>query len=107
MSAVDLRDFKVLFESIPDLYLVLDRDLRIAAASDGYLRATCTCREGMVGRHVSEVFRDNGRLRASFERVLRDGVPDVVELPRQELAARHWKATNTPIEGPDGRPAWI
>ena len=33
-------DFKALFESAPGLYLVLDPNLRIVAASDAYLQAT-------------------------------------------------------------------
>jgi PAS domain-containing protein len=33
-------DFQALFESGPGLYLVLDPDLRIVAASDAYLGAT-------------------------------------------------------------------
>lgn len=35
-------DFQVLFESVPGLYLVLDRHLNIIALSEAYLRATMT-----------------------------------------------------------------
>jgi PAS domain-containing protein len=45
-------DFRVLFESVPGLYLVLDPSLRIVAASDAYLRATLTRREEILGRDV-------------------------------------------------------
>ena len=40
-----MPDFRVLFESVPGLYLVLTPDLRIAAVSDAYLRATQIDRE--------------------------------------------------------------
>jgi PAS domain-containing protein len=39
-------DFRALFEAAPGLYLVLDRELDIVAASDAYLAATMTKREG-------------------------------------------------------------
>ncbi|HMC22483.1 MAG TPA: PAS domain-containing protein, partial [Thermoanaerobaculia bacterium] len=38
-------DFRAVFESVPDLYLVLDQDLRIVAVSNAYLEATMTRRE--------------------------------------------------------------
>jgi PAS domain-containing protein len=37
-------DFHALFESAPDLYLVLAPDLTIVAVSDAYCRATMTSR---------------------------------------------------------------
>ena len=52
-------DFQALFESAPDLYLVLDPELTIVAVSDAYLRATMTTRDGILGRHLFEVFPDN------------------------------------------------
>ena len=52
-------DFKVMFESAPGLYMVLDPNLRIVTASDAYLRATMTRRSDIVGQNVFEVFPDN------------------------------------------------
>ena len=49
-------DFKVLFESIPGLYLVLAQDLRIVAVSDAYARATRTRREDILGKGIFEIF---------------------------------------------------
>src|SRR6185437_15590459 len=43
-------DYRALFESAPGLYLVLNPDLVIVAASDAYLHATKTSRDGIVGR---------------------------------------------------------
>jgi PAS domain-containing protein len=59
--SIDRRtpDFRQLFESVPGLYLILTPDLRIVAASDAYLRATMTRREGIVGRGLFDVFPDN------------------------------------------------
>jgi len=58
-DAVVTPDFKTLFESMPGLYLVLDPNLRIVAATDAYLQATITRRAEIVGRSVFEVFPDN------------------------------------------------
>ena len=52
-------DFRRLFESAPDLYLVMAPDMKIVAASDAYLRATMVKREEILGRTILEVFPDN------------------------------------------------
>jgi PAS domain-containing protein len=57
-------DFRALFESVPGLYLVLDADLRIVAASDAYLAATMTRRAAILGRGIFDVFPDNPTTRA-------------------------------------------
>lgn len=43
-EALPAQEFKTLFERAPSLYLVLDPELRIVAASDAYLEATKTRR---------------------------------------------------------------
>jgi len=52
-------DFRALFESAPGLYLVLDPEFTIVAASDAYLAATMTKRDEIVGRGIFDVFPDN------------------------------------------------
>src|ERR1035438_2476084 len=52
-------NFETLFAAVPGLYMVLDPNLRVVAASDAYLQATMTRRADIVGRHVFEVFPDN------------------------------------------------
>lgn len=119
-------DFKRLFESAPNLYLVLTPDQRIAAASDAYLKATMTRREDILGRGVFEVFPDNpddpgatgmSNLRNSLERVLRSGAPDTmavqkydVRLPEAQgggFEVRYWSPVNTPVLGAEGRVDYI
>src|SRR5687767_10394252 len=87
-------DFRTLFESAPGLYLVLTPDFVIVAASDAYLRATMTTRETVLGRGIFDVFPDNpadpsatgaARLRASLERVLRDGAADVMPVQKYDI----------------------
>jgi hypothetical protein len=57
----ETSDYRGLFRSLPGAYLILapDPDFTIFDASDSYLRATMTQREGIVGRPLFEVFPDN------------------------------------------------
>jgi signal transduction histidine kinase len=109
-------DYKVLFESAPGPYLVLDPSFRIVAVSDAYLAVTMTRREDIVGRNMFDVFPDNPddpdatgtrNLRASLETVLRSGAPDTMQLlkydirrPRSEggeFEERFWSPINSPV----------
>ena len=113
MTMLPEPDYRSLFEAAPALYLVLTPTLHIAAASDAYLQATKTTRDGIVGRHLFEVFPDNpddpaatgvGNLRSSLERVVADGVPDAmavqkydIPLPGGGFEERFWSPVNTPV----------
>jgi len=119
-------DFRALFESAPGLYLVLTPELRIVAASDGYLRATMTQREAILGRGIFEVFPDNPddphatgvrNLCASLERVLRNRAPDAMAVQKYDIRRpdaegggfeeRYWSPVNSPVFGPDGEVAFV
>jgi signal transduction histidine kinase/ActR/RegA family two-component response regulator len=119
-------DFRALFEAAPGLYLVLDPELRIVAASDAYLAATMTRREEIVGRGIFEVFPDNpddpeatgvSNLSASLDRVRRRRVADTMAVqkydirrPEQEgggFEERHWSPENTPVLNERGELAYI
>jgi signal transduction histidine kinase/ActR/RegA family two-component response regulator len=119
-------DFRSLFESAPGLYLVLDPELRIVAASDAYLAATMTVREGILGRPIFEVFPDNpedpaatgvANLRASLDRVRQRRVADTMAVQKYDVArpaaagggfeVRYWSPCNNPVIGADGRLAYI
>ncbi|HEV7241753.1 MAG TPA: ATP-binding protein [Thermoanaerobaculia bacterium] len=111
-----LPDFRLLFESAPGLYLVLDCDFQIVAVSDAYLAATMTQRDAIVGRGLFEVFPDNPgdpeatgtrNLRASLETVLRTGKPHAMAVQKYdirrpasgggEFEERYWSAMNAPV----------
>ncbi|MEO6486431.1 MAG: ATP-binding protein [Thermoanaerobaculia bacterium] len=108
-------DFERLFESAPSLYLVLDRDFRIVAATDAYLAATMRARD-IIGRPLFDVFPDNPddpnatgtrNLRASLETVLRTGVAHTMPLQKYDLRRpdeqgggfeeRYWSPVNSPV----------
>ncbi|MEN6517603.1 MAG: PAS domain-containing protein [Methanospirillum sp.] len=120
-------DCRLFFKRGPALYIVLNPDLCIVAASDAYLEATVTRRGEIVGRYVFEVFPDNpddpsadpvvSKSLASFRRVLRTGTIDVMGLQRHDVRrpesdgsgfeVRYWSAINSTVLDPDGSVANI
>ena len=127
MSPLALQlDFEALFNSAPNLYLVLDPDLRIVAVNDAYCRATKTVRAQLLGRGLFEVFPDNpddpaadgvSNLHASLTRVLATRKPDAmstqhydIQRPASEgggFEERHWSPLNSPVVILSGLPPTI
>jgi len=116
-------DFRRLFEASAGLYLVLNPDLTIAAASDAYLRATMTSRDAILDRDLFEVFPDNpeesvatgvNNLSASLRRVLRTRTAHAMAVQKYDIRRpdgnfeeRYWNPVNTPVLGEDGQVVWI
>lgn len=116
-------ELKSLFESLPGLYLVLTPEFKIVAASDAYLAATLTTREGIVGRGLFEVFPDNpddpnangeSNLRASLNRVLAHGSVDTMAIQKYDVRRpdgvfekRYWSPINSPVVGADHKVQYI
>lgn len=116
-------ELKSLFESLPGLYLVLTPDFKIIAASDAYLAATLTTREGIVGRGLFEVFPDNpddptadgmSNLRASLNRVLENRVAETMAIQKYDVRRpdgvfeeRYWSPINSPVLGADQQVQYI
>ncbi|MBX9722812.1 MAG: PAS domain-containing protein, partial [Candidatus Obscuribacterales bacterium] len=114
-------DFKVLFESAPQAYLVLSPDLIIIAVSDAYLKATMTTRENVIGQHLFDVFPDNPsdpeasgirNLKASLETVLQTKQSHTMAVQKYDIRRREedggefeerfWSPVNSPILAADG-----
>ena len=108
--------FHALFESAPDLYLVLTPDLVIAETTNAYANATMTRREEIVGKGIFEVFPDNPEdpsaegvrnLRASLHRVVKTLAPDAMPVQKYDIRKpeeegggfeeRYWSPLNTPV----------
>src|SRR5919204_2196259 len=119
-------DFRALFEAAPGLFLVLDSELQIVAASDAYLAATMTKRDEIVGRGIFDVFPDNpddpeatgvANLRSSLERVRRHHVPDTMAVQQYDIRrpdeegggfeARYWSPLNSPVLDERGELVYI
>lgn len=121
-----ILDFRLLFESAPDLFLVLNPSFEIVAVSDAYLKATLTLREDILGKVIFDVFPDNPNdpsaegahnLRASLQRVIQTLKPDSMsvqkyDIPRPEklgggFEERYWSPLNCPVLGADGNLLYI
>lgn len=119
-------DFCRLFESAPDLYLVLSPELIIVGGSNAYLEATMTKRDEIMGRWMFDVFPDNpddpaatgvGNLHNSLQRVLESKMPDAMAVQKYDIARplsegggfeeRYWSPLNTPVLDNNGEVAYI
>lgn len=112
-------DFKALFDSSPNPYVLLLPDFTIAGMNEAYLRVTMRTREDIIGRNMFEAFPGEGasveQLRASLERALRSGTRDHLalihyDIPRPDgngLEERFWSATHTPLLDAAGEVAYI
>jgi PAS domain-containing protein len=74
-------DHRLVFESSPDVHLLLTPGLDIVAVGDAYLRATATLREDLIGRSVFDALPSGPDdpmhdAAASFERVIGTLQPD-------------------------------
>lgn len=121
MAENDTLDYRLLFESVPDQYMVLTPDLHIATVSDEYARATKIQRSQVVGRHLFDVFPDNpddetasgvSNLSASLQRVLTSREPDWMPLQKYDIRRpdsegggfeeRYWSCLNSPVVDAQG-----
>lgn len=126
MQCPDDVDFKTLFESCPQLFLVLSPDLNIVAASDAYLAATMTDRTGILGRNIFDVFPSNPadptgdgttNLAASLQSVLQNKASNSMavqkyDIPRSQTSGggfeeRYWSPVNSPVFDKDGNVKYI
>jgi len=114
-----------LFETVPDLYLILSPQLDIITASNAYLQATFTVREEITGRNVFEVFPDNPEtpeansvknLSNSLNEVLTKKQAHEMAVQRYdvlrpaadgEFEKKYWKPLNTPVLDTVGNVAYI
>ncbi|TKA85735.1 response regulator [Sulfitobacter sp. 15WGC] len=109
------HDFERILQAAPSPFVLLDSELRVVWANDAYLQVTDRQLERLIGKVLFEEFpsdpeSESGRmLRASFERVFRDGTTDhlpVIPYPIDTADGttedRYWSATHTPILGPEG-----
>jgi PAS domain S-box-containing protein len=119
-------DFQTLFQSAPDLYLVLTSEFNIVAVSDAYLRATMTKREEILGRGIFDVFPDNPddpsatgvhNLRTSLQRTLQEKTPNTMAVQKYDIRKpesegggfelRYWSPVNSPVLGPGKEVSYI
>jgi signal transduction histidine kinase len=110
-----------LFDSVPGLYLVLSptSGFPIVAVSNGYLQATATRREDLLGRHLLAAFPDNPaepqatgflNLSIALERVMWSRTPNTLAVqkfyirrpadPGGGFDERFWSVYSSPVLDP-------
>nr|WP_238150359.1 PAS domain-containing sensor histidine kinase [Legionella pneumophila] len=119
-------DFKSIFDSLPDLYLLLDRDFNIVGVSDAYLQATMVNRKQILGKNVFDAFPENPNdpkatgaknLYASLHRVLKNKSADTMAIQKYDIQRpadrgggfeeRYWSPINTPVLGAEQEVEYI
>ena len=116
-------DYKLVFDLLPGMCLVLDTAFNILAQNQEHARATLSIAKDVVGRNLFEAFPDNphdsgatgvATVRQSLLTVLKTRQPDVMPIIRYDVQpalggfqTRYWAITNTPILGDDGFVRWI
>lgn len=90
-------DFKLLFESLPDMYIVVRPDRTIAAATDSFMESTGKDLEDVLDMDILEAYPDNPDnpdakgteiLRGSIDRVLSSKQTDILPPVRYDLKNR-------------------
>lgn len=116
-------DFQLLFESLPDNYIVVRPDRTIAAATDAFLESTGRERQAVLGMDILKAYPDNPDnpeaqgttvLRESIEKVLKTKKIDVLPPVRYDLAnpqgefeVRWFQPLNAPAFDSSGEVAYV
>ena len=116
-------DFKLIFDQMPGMCLILDTSFRILAQNEEHAQATLTTTKQVLGRELFEIFPDNpgdsgatgiSAVRQSLLNVLKTRKMDVMPIIRYDVrpmlgpfAVRYWAIRNIPILGDDGYVQWI
>ena len=116
-------DYKLIFQAMPGMCLILDTAFNILAQNEDHARATLSIAKNVVGRNLFEAFPDNpndsaasgvASVRQSLLRVLKTRQTDAMPIIRYDVQPalggfqeRYWAITNTPVLGEDGFVRWI
>ena len=122
-STKDRLDYKLVFDCMPGMCLVLDPAFRIVAQNIDHARMTLSAELDVVGKGLFEAFPDNhndsnadgvSAVRASLVKVLKTRAPDAMPIVRYDVRpqiggfhVKYWAITNTPILDEDGFVRWI
>jgi PAS domain-containing protein len=116
-------DYKLVFDVMPGMCLLLDTAFNILAQNADHAAATLSTAKNVVGRNLFEAFPDNpydsgaagvATVRRSLLTVLKTRKADVMPIIRYDVQpelggfeVRYWAITNIPVLGEDGFVRWI
>lgn len=121
------RDLEAIFEQSPANLVVVDNDLRIVAATDGYLKMAMRTRDGLIGQMFLEAFPDdpndpeakgNSVFISAIDQVRRskktEWIPGAVRYPVERPAnegggyeERWFTAVNAPVLDDNGEVIYV
>jgi PAS domain-containing protein len=123
LTRAEKIDYRLVFDLMPGMCLILDPAFRILAQNADHAKATLSVARDVVGRGLFEVFPDNPNdpaadgvsdVRRSLLQVLKTRTPHIMPLIRYDVRPelgpfeeRYWAITNIPILGEDGYVRWI
>jgi PAS domain S-box-containing protein len=110
---MDTPDYKALFDSSPELLLIIDANLTIISATCAYLKAVNKLDQAIEGGNIFDLFTNEAahetiggsidNIRASLKRVLKDKTDDTstipfysVEKPGAAIKLKHYRLTHSP-----------
>lgn len=120
-------DFQALFEQSPANFVVVDSDLRVVAATNGYLSMTMRTREQLIGQNILEAFPDDPndpeakgteKLRSGIEEARKSKqtawLPGIVRYPVKRpdsdgggFEERYFTAVNAPVFDSNGAVVYV
>lgn len=112
-------DFQYIFESLAELYMILDLNLNIIDISNAYANATLIKRENVIGKNIFDIFPDNPddktadgvkQLKFSLMQVLNYKVASTMTMQKYDIPksdgsgfeVRYWSPRNTPVLDKEG-----
>jgi CheY-like chemotaxis protein len=119
-------DFKAVFDTSPNAYLLVAPDLTILEVNQACLRTIATQKDQTVGHNVLDIFTGEASsaenefvrvLRAAYDRVFLTGSSELIPLlkctvqrpsPQNPISyERYWKFTHTPILDQQGKTIFV
>jgi PAS domain-containing protein len=123
LSGTAPPDYRLIFDAMPGMCLILDTAFKIIAQNAEHAKATLSTNKSVIGKPIYEVFPDNpndsydsgvSAVRQSLLNVLKTRKRDEMPIVRYDVQPfggqfeeRYWTITNSPVLGSDGFVHWI
>lgn len=122
MQLLTDHNFKMVFQEIPDAYIIFKPDFTIVAFNNAYLKTIGIQAEAIIGKKIEEVFPDNPSgsissiefMRAAVNQTIESGEPYTGGVVRYDIARsngifekRFWRTLFVPVKNSESEIAWI
>ncbi|MGY4537656.1 PAS domain-containing protein [Mucilaginibacter sp. UYNi724] len=120
---MDTPDYKTLFDSSPELLLIINADFTIISATAAYLKAVNKLNEAIEGKNIFDVFKNAANqtvadsiddIRASLKRVIRYKTTETLSIPTYttdepvpDINLKHYRIVHSPTLDESGNIKYI